>query len=106
MEEKNWGWDPTDRTANGEKKEDTKDIAQNNLGLKYVLCNTNILLMFPVDMGGFVCWKQRDTTKYIRFFLIIMPFSFHVLMSLTAQHDPQRGCMMGVLQGSSPGIWW
>lgn len=35
-----------------------------------------------------------------------MPFSFHVLMSLTAQHDPQRGCMMGVLQGSSPGIWW
>lgn len=68
MEEKNWGWDPTDRRVNGEKKENIKDIAQNNLGLSSVLWNTNILHTLPVEMGGFVCWEQRGTTKYIGFF--------------------------------------
>lgn len=105
MEDKNWGWDPTDRRANGEKKEHIKGIAQNNLGLSSVLCNTNILLRLPVEMEGFVCWKPRGTIKYVGFFLINKPFSFHVPMSLTPGCDPQRGCVMGVLQGSRPEIW-
>lgn len=106
IEETNWGWDPTNSRANGEKKEDIKDIAQYNLGLSSVLCNANILLTLPVEMGGFVCWMQRGTTKCTDFFLIIRPLSFHVSMSLTAGCDPQGGCVMGVLQGSRPGIWW
>lgn len=101
-----WGRDPRDRRANGEKKEDIKDIAQNNLGLSSVLCNTNILftlqLKWEVLSAG--CKEALPNTQV--FILIIMPFSFHVPMSLTAWCDPQGGGVMGVPQGSSPGIRW